>query len=142
MFFNTKTSKQISPNSYRNDNKFIPISRSTEEGEQEGRQVYYETIVVTTPVLASTRIHDSESPKRLLNKSQVDELNDLLNSLYLGDSSATTPTKKEGPPVKSQDHETNSDDQVVLGRREQSIFDAKTKSHRTVWRSARLFAFY
>jgi len=103
--------------------------------------VYYETIVVTTPILASTRIHESESPKRLLEKSQVDELNDLLSSLYLGSSGttpATTPTK-ESSTLRDEPEETKEDDDECLGRREQRMFDAKTKSSKTVLRSARLF---
>ena len=148
MKINTKTATPVkgSPNSFVNDNKAIPASRLQDKPNDQGREILYETFLVTTPVLASARLNPPQdgSPKRFLAKSEVDELNDMLNSLYIGSPSPSSPaTKKEDPAtvkkeIKAEAGETKEqDDEQTLGRCESSVYDPKSESLMTVLRSVR-----
>jgi len=171
MKINTKTASPIqgSPNSFLNENKCIPTSRLQEDDEQPsgdvlGREILYETVVVSTPVLASARINNNNNnntndtdspeavePKRLLSKSDLDELNEKLQSLYIGSPAMVKAETPEKPTMKVVKEETtikkvifkeetkdDYDDAEPLGRFEKSIFDTKSKTSKVVFRSVRL----
>lgn len=167
MKINTKTATPIknSPHSFQNDNKFIPAAAlfhdedDNNNNSKMGRTILFETVVVSTPVLASSRLNQPESDdkKRLLTKNEVDELNSMLNSLYLD---STTPTKKATIPLKVVEEEekvvihkrekesssslssaalsSSSASSNVLGRCSLAVYDDKTKVLVEVSRSARL----
>jgi hypothetical protein len=133
MKINTKTTPPVkgSPHSFQNDNRFIPAT-AFEEGNSkgEGRAIFYESVVVSTPVLASARLHSPESCKNksVLTKIDVDELNSKLNSLYIGSPTSTTKettteiSKKEAPSAKCtpiQKKEEVQKDQKVQKFREE-----------------------
>jgi len=175
MQFNNKTASPIkgSPNSYLNENKYIPASRSHNEPDScdnQGRGIFYETVLVVTPVLVSARLNpDNGSPKRLLTSSDLDEVNDMFSALYLGGggegSTATinhnaldevngmfsalylggegsTPTSKHNAPTTESKVQEDQQCDDHLGRCEQTIYDMKSKSTKVVLRSRRLAAHY
>ena len=177
MKFNNKNASAFphgSTNSFLTPNKYIPASRSHDEPascDQQGRGIFYETVLVVTPVLASARLNpDNGSPKRLLTSSDLDEVNDMFSALYLGggEEEGSTPTINhnaldevndmfstlylggEGstPTINHNAPKTESkvqEDQQCddhLGRCEQTIYDMKSKSTKVVLRSRRLAAQY
>jgi len=143
MKFNTKSLTPTTKDySFTNDNTFIPTKRQQADHGDGGREILYETVVVSTPVLASARVFNDETPdkkkKRLLSKNDVDELNDMLGSLYLGAAPSSAATiKKEGAPqvhaksVQQEETKQEADESSNLGRREMTFCDSK------VLRSAR-----
>lgn len=81
--FNTKDRKQVTPiseHAFVRPNKFIPKSAADETSDL-GRQVYYEPVIVYTPVYVSKRTPN----KNTLSMDDVDELNRKLDALLLGD---------------------------------------------------------
>jgi len=158
MKINTKTATSVSPHSFETPNKYIPDGAAKSSNGQ-GREVLYETVVVSTPVFASARIHENQASsgqKRLLASDDVDALNDMLEKLYIGSSPAsktttttTTPPIKKEAVVKEEDECKNENDEqqeasssFFLGRMFQSIYSAKTETHVVVKRSARLANHY
>ena len=164
---------QGSPNSFVRPNDYIPgnSSRSGQESKaNEGRQICYETILVSTPVLVSARLNpkDPSPTKRVLTKSDVDELNQMLNSLYVGNdqdepvattkqveastrllngSKSSRVAKRE---VSFAEEETKQDDERVeinhdttnegLGRYQERVCDAKSQTTKFALRSYRIKA--
>ena len=137
-------------NSFLTPNNFIPASRSKDQAgaAREGRDIYYKTVLVATPVLASARLNPTDgSPKRLLTQSDLDEVTDLISDLYIGGGSAPNNNRDSGVPIEeevkkeAEDGDNNADgEEEALGRFEQSIYDAKSKTSKTVLRSVRLTA--
>ena len=90
-------------------------------------------------------------PKRLLSKSDLDELNEKLQSLYIGSPAsvvkAETPEKPTMKVVKEEttmekvvkeETKDDCDDDEPLGRFKKGIFDTKSKTSMVVFRSVRL----
>jgi hypothetical protein len=170
MIFNTKTitPMQTSSNSFFSPNKYIPSNRrdsDKDSNNSEGRQIYYETTLVSTPVLVSARLNpkDPSPTKRLLTKSDVDDLNHMLLSLCVSSDKVkpVATTKSTGPLSGSGSNrvakrevsfteETKQDDKYVnsnndtskggLGRYEERVYDAKSQTTKVVLRSYRLKA--
>lgn len=171
MIFNTKTATSVQDyfHFFVNNNKFIPANTSTiankedkteDENveQQEGRTILYETFVVSTPVLASARIHQLEkdsakNDKRLLDKSDVDELNKLLNSLYLdknnnknNNNNNNTQSKTSDGDVKLKEVISKTEPESTtttttshpLGRCHLAVYSDKTKGFVGAVRSSRL----
>lgn len=167
MIFNTKTATPVqgSSNSFVNPNKYIPSNRSgtdKDSNSTEGRQIYFETILVSTPVLVSARLNpkDPSPTKRALTKSDVDDLNYMLHSLCIGNDKVkpVATTKLTGPLSGSgvakravsftegtkhddEDVESNIDtNKGGLGRYQEHVFDVKSQTTKFVLRSHRLKA--
>ena len=176
MIFNTKTMTpmQGSPNSFVRPNDYIPGNSSSSGQESKanaGRQICYETILVSTPVLVSARLNpkDPSPTKRVLTKSDVDELNQMLNSLCVGHDKAepvATTTKQveastrllnssKSSRVAKREvsfavEETKQDDEGVeinydttnegLGRYQERVGDAKSQTTKFALRSYRIKA--
>ena len=156
MKFNTTKAASFnknSPNSLLNDNKFIPEDHKQDDNNNndEGRTLFYETILVATPVLASARVADhtkttstttSPSRRALLVSSQVDELGDLLDSLRIGRSSggpAISPTAVPQRVLSAVVQPNVVVDVRPLGRCATKIGQhPQTQQPQTVLRSARL----
>jgi hypothetical protein len=150
MKFNTKFATPVkgSPNSFENKNAYIPTRAFESNDPKEGRTILFETVVVSTPVLASARLNQPDgdgSKKRLLTKDEVDELNGLLNSLHIHDTIApksslvTADSGTQTPIEKKQDMITQSEKVAPnLGRCSSNVFDKKSKAFVEVKRSARL----
>ena len=161
MKFNTKTATPFnkqSPNSFIHDNTFIPADRQHDSNmnndnyDGEGRSILFETVIVSTPVLVSTRVSDHDvtgSPPRraLLASPQVDDLSDMLHALTIGGSPTARATFNVGatPPLTTP-HRIKQDVVVpslvnssssLLGRCEVSVSNCKTQLPQTVLRSAR-----
>lgn len=163
MKINTKTATPIkdSPHSFQNENTFIPATKFNNDGggddddDDKGRTILFHTVVVSTPVLASARLLNqpdeaADKKKRFLTKNEVDELNGMLNSLYLDtapistsakETKATTTTsvvvhKEEKVAITKDDVESPST--TFLGRCSLVLYDAKTNDFIQVLRSARL----
>ena len=158
MKLNTKTATPFnkqSPNSFIHDNTFIPADRQHDSNmnndnyDGEGRSILYETVIVSTPVLVSTRAADHDvtgSPSRraLLASPQVDDLSDMLHALTIGGSPATF-TVGATPPLTTP-HRSKQEafgpslvnsSSSLLGRCEVSVSNCKTQLPQTVLRSAR-----
>jgi hypothetical protein len=148
MKFNTKlaTSVKDSPNSFENKNTYIPDEAFVSNDSKEGRTILFETVVVSTPVLASARLNQPDgdgSKKRLLTMDEVDELNGLLNSLHIHDkivpkSSLVTADSGTRTPIKRDMVARAKKVAPNLGRCSSTVFDEKSKSVVEVKRSARL----
>jgi hypothetical protein len=148
MKFNTKFTTPVkdSPNSFENKNAYIPDEAFVSDDSKEGRTILFETIVVSTPVLASARLNQNDgdgSKKRLLTKDEVDELNGLLNSLHIHDktvpkSSLATADSGTQTPIKQELIGRAEKVAPNLGRCSSTVFDKKSKSVVEVKRSARL----
>lgn len=133
MKINTKTATPIwgSPHSYQNENKFIPASAYDDQRQGEGRTVRFETVIVSTPVLASARLHSPENSscqanKRVLTKDDVNELNSRLNSLYLG-----SPTKSS-TNVSKATITTSPCKSTPVKREEKTVVKKEPKEHKVV----------
>jgi hypothetical protein len=153
------------PYSFETPNRYIlEASERCDSDSTEGRKILYETVVVATPVLASARIHELQQEEqkncRFLDRSQVDELNAMLHSLYISTPTTTTTPSSSGSSGESaacsleenevastDDHESTVKNAPVeeevqhkheLSRRTVSWYSRKAKAHVTVTRSIRV----
>ena len=160
MKLNTKTATPFnkqSPNSFIHDNTFIPADRqhdgnmNNDNYDGEGRSILFETVIVSTPVLVSTRVSDHDvtgSPPRraLLASPQVDDLSDMLHALTICGSPVARAINVGATPPLTTPHRIKQDVVVpslvnssssLLGRCEVSVSNCKTQRPQTVLRSAR-----
>jgi hypothetical protein len=159
MKLNTKTATPFnknSPNSFIHDNAFIPANRqhdgnNNNDNDHEGRTILFETVIVSTPVLVSSRAanHDvTGSPPRraLLASSQVDDLSDMLHTLSIAGSPAARAAVNVGATPRLIKQEVDvvptaaafvKSSSSQLGRCEVSVSNCKTQLPQTVLRSAR-----
>jgi hypothetical protein len=158
MKINTKDKSTTTPlrkkqysHSYYHENKFIPGAsvgdfNDSDDEPAVGRIVRYETILVTTPILTSSRTQkktksgssmaSSKGRSKRLNKDDVDELSSRLEALYIRDTlgeshqanhmSGKSEGKKPEPPT------------TFLGRCSLVIYNSATQGFIEVIRSARL----
>jgi hypothetical protein len=172
MKINTKVTTPIKgyDHSYYHENKYIPTASiqdfenndgNNNEQEPTGRIVKYETIVITTPILRSQRIDivykkqkstcassdgpsstGKATPRVLLSKDDVDEINTKLNSLYIHDpdDDAMIPSKsivincqKSGSGNQAETNQT-----TFLGRCTLFVYNSSSRTFVEVIRSARL----
>jgi len=125
------------------DNPYVPSDEESSPLDNLGRQVLYEPSIFYTPIYASQRIFDQpDRKKRLLTKDSMDELNQQLEALFIGESfdSGTSQATPKEVGKKSFDSETTpkeeEEDEPSLGRC--SVPYRGRKGMVTVTRSRRL----
>lgn len=151
MKINTKKATPVknAPNCYINENPAYPNDvASGYESDGLGRERLFHTLVVSTPVLASSRIHNkqcnSSGRKSFLSDHDVTCLTNEFKTLYVGSPLLKVPDKVSAKVEHdTRDDRSNEENKSipstpVLGIIEKIIFSFKANKEIKVKRSARL----